>query len=85
MQFVRTPDDRFNNLPDWPYSPIYPEVSAGDRSGVSLRVHHIDEGPRDADDLPTGEIPDPRNQKNSDHFWSHRPKASSNFVPDIYR
>ena len=48
MQFVRTPDDRFNNLPNWPYSPIYTDISAGDGSGVMLRVHHIDEGPRDA-------------------------------------
>jgi hypothetical protein len=30
MKFARTPDDRFINLPDWPYAPVYTDVSAGD-------------------------------------------------------
>ena len=41
MDALRTPDERFAGLPDWPYAPCY-----GDHAG--LRVHHIDEGPRDA-------------------------------------
>jgi haloalkane dehalogenase len=46
MQTLRTPDDRFADLPDWPYEPHYVEV--GDGEGGTLRVHHLDEGPRDA-------------------------------------
>ena len=48
MEALRTPDDRFAALPDWPYEPRYTEIPAGDGAG-SLRVHHIDEGPPDAD------------------------------------
>jgi haloalkane dehalogenase len=39
---LRTPDERFAGLPDWPYAPVY-------RDHAGLRVHHIDEGPRDAE------------------------------------
>jgi hypothetical protein len=38
---LRTPEERFANLPDFPYSPRYTEVGG-------LRIAHIDEGPRDA-------------------------------------
>lgn len=41
MEFVRTPESHFENLPDWPYAPHYLEWEG-------LRVHHIDEGPKDA-------------------------------------
>ena len=41
MELLRTPDDRFANLPGWPYAPRYVTVDG-------LRVHHIDEGPREA-------------------------------------
>jgi haloalkane dehalogenase len=41
MQIYRTPDDRFANLPDWPFAPHYQTI-AGD-----LRVHYVDEGPRE--------------------------------------
>jgi haloalkane dehalogenase len=41
MDFVRTPDARFANLPDYPFEPHYAEVDG-------LRVHRVDEGPRDA-------------------------------------
>ena len=27
MKFARTPDDRFTNLPDWPYAPVYTDVA----------------------------------------------------------
>lgn len=38
---LRTPDDRFDNLPGWDFEPRYCDVDG-------LRVHFIDEGPRDA-------------------------------------
>lgn len=47
MQILRTPDERFADLPDFPYAPHYTEVTdAG--SGARLRIAFIDEGPRDA-------------------------------------
>jgi len=46
VQVLRTPDDRFADLPDFPYSPHYETI--GDSSGVDLRIGYIDEGPRDA-------------------------------------
>ena len=46
MDAVRTPDDRFENLPDWDFTPHYVE----DLNGYEgLRVHYVDEGPKDAD------------------------------------
>jgi len=45
MQILRTPDERFVNLRDWPYGPHYTDVRHG--SDV-LRIAHIDAGPRDA-------------------------------------
>ena len=39
--FLRTPDEFFNGLPDFAYTPHYTMVGG-------LRVAHIDEGPRDA-------------------------------------
>ena len=41
MNVLRTPDAHFQDLPGYPFSPHYTEVSDG------LRVHHVDEGPRD--------------------------------------
>ena len=47
MQVLRTPDERFSALADFPFAPHYTEVT--DRaSGAKLRIAHIDEGPRDA-------------------------------------
>ena len=46
METTRTPEDRFEGLPDWPFSPHYTEVD--DRDGGVLRIHHVDEGPADA-------------------------------------
>lgn len=46
MEKLRTPDDRFAGLPDWPYAPHYMEVD--DCDGGQLRIHYVDEGPRDA-------------------------------------
>jgi haloalkane dehalogenase len=45
VQVRRTPDDRFENLPGYPFDPHYVEIDDGD--GGRLRVHHVDEGPRD--------------------------------------
>ncbi len=47
MKILRTPDDRFRDLPGYPFSPNYLEVS--DTEGGSLRIHYIDEGPKKAD------------------------------------
>ncbi len=47
MDVLRTPDDRFRDLPGHAFAPHYTEVPSGD-SGVSLRIHHVDEGPPDA-------------------------------------
>lgn len=41
MNAYRTPEARFVNLPDFPYQPHYIELMDG------LRVHYLDEGPRD--------------------------------------
>jgi len=43
MQFLRTPDERFANLPDYPFLPNYVEID--DTDGGTLRVHYLDEGP----------------------------------------
>ena len=40
MDFVRTPDDRFADLVDFPYEPSYVEVDG-------LRMAYVDEGPAD--------------------------------------
>ncbi len=47
METLRTPDDRFQNLPGYPFAPRYSEVP--DSEGGKLRIHHLDEGPRDAE------------------------------------
>src|SRR5687767_8600141 len=41
MQVLRTPDERFADLPGFPFAPNYAEVPA---DGTSLRVHYLDEG-----------------------------------------
>lgn len=46
MQVLRTPDERFNALPDFPYTAHFTEIT--DDSGVRLRIAAIDEGPRNA-------------------------------------
>jgi haloalkane dehalogenase len=45
MKSLRTPDDRFADLPDYPFAPNYVDIS--DQDGGSLRVHYLDEGPAD--------------------------------------
>src|ERR1051326_818122 len=41
MELLRTPDERFANLPDYPCAPHYVEVDG-------VRIHYLDEGPADA-------------------------------------
>jgi haloalkane dehalogenase len=47
MKVLRTPDERFANLPDYSFAPHYREIPSGE--GASLRLHCLDEGPADAD------------------------------------
>ena len=42
MDYVRTPDSRFENLPGYAFEPNYADVHG-------LRMHYVDEGPGDAD------------------------------------
>ena len=46
MEILRTPDHRFAHLTDYPYAAHYTNVKTHD--GANLRIHHIDEGPKDA-------------------------------------
>lgn len=48
MRALRTPDDRFSDLPDYPFRPHYREVSADGQSRDKLRMHYVDEGPKSA-------------------------------------
>ncbi len=41
---LRTPDERFENLKDYPFKPNYMEIDG-------LRIHYLDEGPKDADPI----------------------------------
>jgi haloalkane dehalogenase len=47
MEFKRTPDERFDNLVDYPFQPHYLQVD--DTEGGELRIHYLDEGPPDGD------------------------------------
>lgn len=50
MKSLRTPDARFEDLPGYPFAPHYLQVPDGDgRDGGDgeLRMHYVDEGPRD--------------------------------------
>ena len=42
MDFLRTPDERFADLPDFPFAPHYVDVDG-------LRMHYLDEGPPDGE------------------------------------
>ncbi|HEY8216467.1 MAG TPA: haloalkane dehalogenase [Acidimicrobiia bacterium] len=46
MEILRTPDERFHALPDFPFEPHY--VTVPDGEGSELRIHYVDEGPPDA-------------------------------------
>ena len=47
MRILRTPDERFADLPGYPFEPRYVEVDDGD--GGALRMHFVDEGPADGE------------------------------------
>ncbi len=47
MNVLRTPDAAFAAISDFPFAPHYCEIADG-KTGTPLRVHYIDEGPRDA-------------------------------------
>lgn len=42
IAFVRTPDERFENLPGYPFKPNYVEIDG-------LRLHYVDEGPKEGE------------------------------------
>lgn len=46
MKLLRTPDSRFNGLPDYAFAPRYTEI--GGSGDTQIRIHAIDEGPREA-------------------------------------
>lgn len=46
MAVIRTPDERFAVLPDYPFEPRYVEVES--RGTGPLRMHYVDEGPPEA-------------------------------------
>jgi haloalkane dehalogenase len=49
MKILRTPDERFADLPGFPFEPHYVDVQADPAAGSdTVRVHHLDEGPADA-------------------------------------
>ncbi|MEE2691622.1 MAG: haloalkane dehalogenase [Pseudomonadota bacterium] len=45
IKALRTPDERFSDLPGWPYKPRYID---GLKGYEGLRMHYVDEGPADA-------------------------------------
>ena len=44
MEYLRTPENRFKRLVDYPFEPHYLELG-----GNGMRMHYLDEGPVDAD------------------------------------
>lgn len=76
MNILRTPDDRFDNLPDYDFEPNYVDIGG-------LRMHYVDEGSRDAN---------PVLMLHGEPSWSYlyrhmiRPIADAGFravVPDL--
>ena len=47
MRILRTSDERFANLKDYPFEAHYVEVPA--IAGAQLRIHYVDEGPKNAE------------------------------------
>ena len=46
MKLLRTPDLRFENMPDYGFEPIYTAIK--DEDGTEIRIHSVDYGPREA-------------------------------------
>ena len=51
MEILRTPDERFSNLPRYRFMPRYVEVGG-------LRMHYVDEGPQSAPPVLIGNSSD---------------------------
>ena len=49
MKVLRTPDSCFENLPGYNFEPHYTTIK--DDDGTEIRIHSIDEGPRDAEPI----------------------------------
>ena len=51
MEFLRTPDERFTDLPDFPWEPRYVEVHDPDTDtgGGRLRLAYVEDGPADGE------------------------------------
>ena len=47
MYALRTPDERFSDLPGYPFEPHWATVGSEDDG--TLRMHYVDEGPRDGE------------------------------------
>jgi haloalkane dehalogenase len=47
VKVLRTPDSAFGAIDDFPFAPHYADIADG-QDGTALRVHYVDEGPRDA-------------------------------------
>ncbi len=45
MKILRTPDECFDRLKDYPFEPNYTVIKT--ECGNDIRIHHIDEGPKD--------------------------------------
>ena len=45
MKVLRTPDECFKGIKDYPFDPVYTNIETKD--DTILRIHHIDEGPSD--------------------------------------
>jgi pimeloyl-ACP methyl ester carboxylesterase len=48
IEFLRTPEQRFDDISNFPYKPLYIE----DLNGYDgLRMHYVDEGPKDSEEI----------------------------------
>ena len=45
MKIIRSPDERFENLPDFDFEPHYTTIK--DAEGHEIRIHHVEAGPPD--------------------------------------
>ena len=45
IEVLKTPEERFINLPDFPYEPIFIDDL---KNFEGLRLHYVDEGPQNA-------------------------------------
>jgi haloalkane dehalogenase len=49
LDVLRTPEERFEKLSDYDFTPHFSEIPTGDADGGTLFMHHIDEGPADGE------------------------------------